>query len=168
MSTDIKQELKQSFHLAGLRKLADESFTRKDRIEALKVIKRFDKSRRKAVSQYYQTYANRVDEAILRLMNKAGAADKDLTNPAFGQDRFNKSALRFRAEREVRFAHLNAMSRFDVQETRALEVIQTNARKKSASDTLEKDFARAIEQDTPDLARRPSTPDRAAVRSRRR
>ncbi len=98
MSADLKNDLKQSFHLAGLRKLADDSFTRKDRIEALKVIKRFDELRDKAVSKYKQTYAARVDEAILRLMNKAGAADKDLTHPAFGQDRFNKSALRFRAE----------------------------------------------------------------------
>ncbi len=168
MSADIKQDLKQTFHLAGLRLLADEAFTREDRIKALNVIKRFDTSRRKAVSNYQQNYASRVDEAVLRLMNKAGAANKDLTHPAFGQDRFNKSALRFRAEREVRFAHLNAMSRFDIQETRALEAIQTNARKQSASDTLEKDFARATEQDASDLPRHPSTLDRAGVRLRRR
>ena len=126
-SLDGPARLKGSFHLAGLRMLAEMGLSGPHQSKALETIRQFDLTRKRAEKDHRENYDDRVMRAMKRMLHEAGQKDK-LHRPHWAMhDRFDKDGLRVRAERRVRFAHQSTMDRIDRDETKALEAIARNA-----------------------------------------
>ncbi|MCH9807162.1 MAG: hypothetical protein K0U74_05460 [Alphaproteobacteria bacterium] len=131
---DIAKKLRSTFHLAGLRMLAEMGLKGKDQSDALSAILHFDQLRSKEEKTYRAHYDDRVNDAIKRLLNEAGQKDRFFQPGWAQQDKFDKSGLRMRAERQVRFTHKAVLSLFDRQETRTLEEISKRSEDRAPDD----------------------------------
>lgn len=123
----LAQKLKDSFHLKGLRKLGEMGLTGDYKLQALDVIKTYEKARKAEVKDYREGYEVRVSKAVKSLQNETGSLFKNL-QPRFAQlDHFDASQLTLRAQKRVRQQHEVKMSLIDKQETNSLETIALNA-----------------------------------------
>jgi len=144
---DISKEMRDSFHLKGLRRLAELGLKGHHKIDALKTINHYDHARKEETQDFKDDYEVRVSKAIKTLQKEAGQKTREHNHPFAFLDRFDKGQMTLRAEKRVRHAHDVTLSLLDRQETRELENI---ARKAGRGDIdpeiMSKDFDRATER----------------------
>jgi len=163
---DIAKEMRKSFHLKGLRRLADLGLRGHHKVEALKVVAHYEHARKEEIKDFKEGYEARVSKTIKQLQAEAGQKARDFNHPFAFLDRFDKGQLTLRAQKRVRKAHEMTMALLDRQETRELESI---ARKAGRGDIdpeiLSKDFERATDRRSVDERRNMM---RSRLRSRSR
>lgn len=117
----IHDDVKKSFELAGLRREAM-SILKPDAWQDYTELRdRFDGLKRYEERHYHLEYNTRVETEKKRLIDKAGAKDRNFMPIWSRNDRFNPAAIQKQAHRNVRHAHSQEMARLDQQETRAIE-----------------------------------------------
>jgi hypothetical protein len=116
--SSLSREIAQTFNLEALRLEAARSFNKDEWQDFLKVRQDHEKQRNFAKRAYDLEYDERVAMARVRLINKAGAKDRDYNPRWFGRDRFDKDAINRQAHRIVRHAYLNEQVRIDQEEAR--------------------------------------------------
>lgn len=144
MSENITQQLKRTFHLAGLRHEAKHIRNSDDWSEMGKIRDRYAKAYRKEERTFRAEYLTRVEAAQKRLIDKAGSKTKDFKHRWFGNDRFNSEAILRQAQREVRAHHRVQMDLIEKRETRELEtLLSRNAPDKDQRVRSKYDFQKA-------------------------
>ena len=140
---NIAKELQQTFHLKGLRKLADYGLTDQYKLDALHVINRYEDARQKEIRDFNLHFKDRVNSEIKVLQNEAGSKTREHNHPWFGKDQFSRSSLELRAERRVRHAHEATLNLLDRQEAYELEAIVERSECDPETPDIGKGFERA-------------------------
>lgn len=144
---DISKEMRDSFHLKGLRRLAELGLKGHHKLDALKVINHYANAQNEEKADFKENYEARVSKAVKKLQSKAGQKAREFNHPFAFLDRFEKGQMILTARKQVRQAHEVTLSLLDRQETRELESI---ARKAGRGDVdpelLSKDFDRASDR----------------------
>ena len=141
---DISKEMRDSFHLKGLRRLAELGLKGHHKLEALKVINHYEHARQEEKTDLKDNYEARVSRAVKKLQSKAGQKTREFNHPFAFLDRFEKGQMLLTARKQVRQAHEVTMSLLDRQETLELESIARQAGRGDIDpELLSKDFGRA-------------------------
>lgn len=144
---DISKEMRDSFHLKGLRRLAELGLKGHHKLDALKVINHYEHAREIEKADFKDNFKTRVHKTIERLQREDGAKTIELNPPFAFIDRFNNARLTTQAKKEVRQAHEVTLSLLDRQETRELESIARQAGRGDIDpELLSKDFDRASDR----------------------
>lgn len=141
---DISKEMRDSFHLKGLWRLAELGLKGHHKLEALKVINHYAHARQKEKTEFEDNYEARVSKAVKRLQAKAGQKVREFNHPFAFLDRFEKGQMILTARKQVRQAHDVTLSLLDRKETRKLESIARQAGRGDIDlELLSKEFGRA-------------------------
>ncbi len=105
MDINISKELKHTFDLATLRKKTKGLRTPIDWEKGHKIMNHYKRETQKQSQLYYAQYDARVNQALRRIIDKAGAKNRDFTHRWFGTDNFNKDHLMQQAHRVVQRDH---------------------------------------------------------------
>ena len=93
---DIAKEMRDSFHLKGLRRLADLGLRGHHKVEALKVVANYEHARKEEIKDFKEGYEARVSKTIKQLQAEAGQKARDFNHPFVFLDRFDKGKLTLR------------------------------------------------------------------------
>lgn len=120
MPSSIKDDLRRTFELASLRKIAAQVQTSRQwrLVEDVRV--RSDNIRTKIKDEYAQQFATRVEIARRRIIDEAGAPIRELRPYGLGSDRFSIEDTLRQARREVRDQQQRRLDRIDEFERNAL------------------------------------------------
>ncbi|EFO28846.1 conserved hypothetical protein [Roseibium sp. TrichSKD4] len=144
---DISKEMRDSFHLKGLRRLAELGLKGHHKLDALRVINDYEHARQEEKAHFKENYKARVSKAVKRLQAKAGQKAREFNHPFAFLDRFEKGQMILTARKQVRQAHEVTLSLLDRQETRELESIALKAGRGDIDpELLSKDFDRASDR----------------------
>lgn len=152
MAFDIKDEIKRTFNLASLRHQIAKDFTSQEWKEYQKIREKYDDLRRFHQSEFEQEFKTRFEVARKKLIDQAGARNRDFKHRWFGRDQFDKTAINRQAERNVLGSHAQVMADIDNQEARETKQLldgckkRTHLREKSRRD-FESSASRGL-QDT--------------------
>lgn len=155
----LTDEIKQAFDLATLRREAMKNLTGSDWSAYVRVTEAHQSQRRFAQRSYTLEHDERIAQARLRLINKAGTKTHDFKHRWFGQDRFAKEAINKQAEKQVYQAYQNDLARIDRDEAQAIsELIDAVEARNQKQVKVKDNFERATD-------RRSGTDRRANKRS---
>lgn len=144
---DIHDDVKKSFELTGLRREAMSILKPDAWQDYTKLRDRFDGLKRYEERHYRLEYNTRVETEKKRLIDKAGAKDRNFMPIWSRNDRFNPTTINKQAHRNVRYAHVQEMARLDQQETRAIEsLMDRSVPERAARGQAKTDFARAVDR----------------------
>ena len=131
MSLSITQEVKQTFHLVALRIEAKDLLTGRQWGKRNALVERCDRARQKENALFDERLHARVAIEQKKLINRAGSKTKQ-HKPIWAQDDlFDKSASLAQADKNVRSAHKQRISRIDQYEERGLEALMQSARREN-------------------------------------
>ena len=102
MAPEISDELRQTFELSSLKLQAMKGFAPDDWREFQKITDRFEDLRRFETRNYNLEFVARVEQATRKLIDKAGSKNKSFKHRFFGNDQFDKEAIRRQAQIQVR------------------------------------------------------------------
>lgn len=131
MSLTIAQELKQTFHLVVLRMESEDLLTGRQWEKRHGLVKRCDQARKKETGLFNERFDARIVIEQKRLIDNAAAKIKQ-HKPVWGHDDlFDKTAVLAQADKNVRSAHENRITRINQYETRGLEALVQSARREN-------------------------------------
>lgn len=142
----ISTELDRTFALASLRaEGARLSGTDWERFQSVR--NRYAEAREEEVRSFNEHYRDRVDLALRKLIDEAGAPNRKLVHRWFGHDRFDAERLEKRAERLVREEHYKVMAKFEAAEIAEMSMLldQVNEDRTPAK-TMKPDFEKATDR----------------------
>lgn len=144
MESSLSQDLQRTFNLAALRHEARALRTPADWEKGKDIRLRYKRETNKQMQQYYADYDTRISQVVKKLMNKAGAKNRDLTHRWFGTDKFNKDALMRQAHRAVQMDHDKRMSCLTDREINELDtLIETVEQRDRLYNKPTQDFSQA-------------------------
>lgn len=147
MDQPIADELRRQFDLASLRKEADALKTSRHWHQRAEIGRRTDRARTKEEQLYELRYETRVEQARLRLIDRAGKRSADLKPAWAGDDRFAPDATLRQAQREVRAAHERRLGQIDTFERSALrDLIRKAMRENNVSGRAQEAFTRMVDR----------------------
>lgn len=125
----VTEEIARQFELASMRREARSLRSPDQWRDVAQLARRCENARKREQGLFENRYHTRVEQARLRLIDKAGAKEKAF-QPAWSQaDRFSPQATVRQAEREVRAAHHQRLDRIDAYERQKLEELVRGAQK---------------------------------------
>ena len=147
MSYNISEDLKSTFHLATLRNEAAKDLNASEWKKFQQIKTRHDDLRRFEQRAHEMEYKTRVEVARKRIINKAGAKNKDFKHRWFGNDQFDKSATNRQAHRNVRGQHHQLMAGIDKMEARDItKLLDTCEKRNQLRDKPKHDFEQATDR----------------------
>ena len=147
MSDNITQNLRNSFDLASLQQEFKTMRKGTDFEKGTEIMKRHSLERRQIEKTYYTQYDCRVEQALKRLIDKAGGKQKTFTQRFMGADKFDKSTLLRQAHRDVQFDHKRRMRLSHNSEKSELQALSSSINKRDGlRDTVKTDFARSSDR----------------------
>jgi len=147
MSFNISEELKRTFDLASLKHLASKNLNANERKAYSKITERYGDLRRFEQRAHEMEYDTRVEVARKRIINQAGAKNKDFKHRWFGNDQFDKSATNRQAHRNVRAQHGQLMAGIDKMEARDItKLLDVSEKRNQLRDKPRHDFEQATDR----------------------
>lgn len=145
--SELSDKIKTTFGLAALQKEAAQNMTPDEWKQYQAINKKFDGKVAFEKRQFDLDYDRLVDEARLRLINKAGSKQKSFVNKVFGRDGFDTSAINRQAQLEVRNTHQATLDGLENLRFNALKQhTETSAYRKEQREKPQKDFQRATDR----------------------
>ena len=120
MPVRLDDDLRRTFHLAALRRQAQDLATPRQQQRHTQIAVDFAKARERMERNYRQQFDTRVEVARRRLIDKAASRGRELTPMGTAEDRFNPADTLRQARREVRDTHERRRQRLDKIEERML------------------------------------------------
>ena len=128
MSLSTSQEVKQTFHLVALRKESKDLLTGRQWEQRRALVKRCKEARGKEIMLFKERLHTRVAIEQKKLIDEAGSKDRE-HKPKWAQDDlFDGTASLAQADKQVRSAHEQRISRINQYEERGLEALVQSAR----------------------------------------
>ncbi len=131
MSLSTSQEVKQTFHLVALRKETEVLLTGRQWERRNALVERCDQARDKENALFTERLHTRVAIEQKKLIDKAGSKPKE-HKPVWGQDDlFDKTTSLAQADKNVRSAHEQRISRINNYEEHGLAALMQSARREN-------------------------------------
>jgi len=146
--------------LASLKHLASKNLNRQERKAYSKITEKYDGLRSFEQRAHETEYDTRVEVARKRIINQAGAKNRDFKHRWFGNDQFDKSATLRQAHRNVRGQHHQLMGGID----KIAKLLEACEKRTRLRDKPKHDFENAIDR----RARHGLPNDRRQARPRNR
>lgn len=147
MASSITDDLKRTFGVAALRKVARKILAANEWKE-LQLIKKTYSDRRQYEQRAHELeYHTRVEVVRKRLINQAGEKNKDFKHRWFSNDRFDKSAITRQAHRQVRNQHFQLLGRLETLEIKDVEALMDrSAHRLRLRENPKQDFSKAVDR----------------------
>lgn len=143
----MRDEIKRTFHLAGLRNEAAKTLNGDEWKQFQKIKRDFADLRRFEGRAYEIEYDTRLEVARKRLINQAGAKNKDFKHRWFGTDNFDKEAITRQARRVVRDDQHKLMAHLETKEAQAVDsLLEKSQHRKESREKPKRDFERATDR----------------------
>ena len=111
------------------------------------IARKHDDLREVEQRNFHFEYDTRVEVASKRLINKAGAKNKDFKHKLFGSDNFDKSAIDRQAKRHVHAEHHNLLGHLEARKLIDLESLMDRSEHREAlREKSISEFTRASER----------------------
>lgn len=165
----IDHDLRRAFELASLKSEAKTILTAAEWQTYRKIEDVHDRQRHVEERRYRSEYETRVEAARKRLINAAGAKERNFTHRWIGADHFDKDAIERQARRSVQDAHHRRLAAIDNMQAKDVRRLLNNCEHSRAlSKQLNGDFALATDRRTEPERRAEKTPVQRKSHIRRR
>jgi len=147
MSLSIHQELKQTFHLAALRKEANTFLTGRQWSQYQGLKDRCDVARTQEQKLFKERYHNRVDQECRKILRDNAAKNRHLKPIGQQDDLFDRASLLKQADTNVRNRHHQRLARITQVEERGIQaLLQRSSRANQLTGQSKDAFARSADR----------------------
>lgn len=147
MKLNLSKELKHTFDLVALRNKTKGLRTPNDWDKGNNITKRYRRETNKQTQAYYAEYDTRVSNVVKKLIDKAGAKQRDFKHRFFGADNFDKDVLIRKAHKVVQHDHHRRIAQLEKNEAQELgELIEQIEQRDRLLEKPGRDFERASDR----------------------
>ena len=147
MSLSIHQELKQTFHLAALRKEANTFLTGRQWSQYQRLKDRCNGARTQEQKLFKERYHSRIDQECRKILRDNTAKNRHLKPIGQQDDLFDRAALLKQADTNVRKRHEQRLARITQIEEQGIEsLLQSSLRANQFTNQSKDAFTRAADR----------------------
>lgn len=147
MNLSIHQELKQTFHLAALRKEANTFLTGRQWSQYQQLKDRCQNARDQEQKLFKERYHSRVDQECRKILRDNAAKTRHLKPIGQQDDLFDRASLLKQADTNVRNRHHQRLARITQAEERGIQtLLQRSSRANQLTGQSKDDFTHAADR----------------------